>query len=82
MAVTSVYGAQLRSRLIQIKTYWHFRTTIWRTRARLHARGDLDSINDWVRNLRHVPFGGQTHDRYNVDIAITPHSDHYDDGGC
>jgi len=46
------------------------------------AREDLDIINDWVRNLRHVPFGGQTHDRYNVDFDIAPHGDNYDDGGC
>ena len=25
---------------------------------------------------------GGEHDRYNVDFAIVPHSDRYDDGGC
>jgi hypothetical protein len=30
-------GAQLRIRLIQIKTHWQFRSTIWRTSTRLRA---------------------------------------------
>jgi hypothetical protein len=46
------------------------------------ARDDLDSINDWVRNLGHVPLGGKTHDRYYIDMSIAPHGDFYDDGGC
>ena len=61
---------------------WHLRATTWRTSTRLRAMGDLDSINDWVRNLGLVPLGGQTHDRYNVDMSIAPHGDPYDDGGC
>jgi hypothetical protein len=46
------------------------------------AREGLDGINDWVRNLAHVLLGGQAHDRYNVDFAVAPLSDPYDDGGC
>ena len=61
---------------------WHLRTTIWRTRARPRWGRYLDSINDWVCNLGHVPLGGQTHDRYNLDMSIAPHGDPHDDGGC
>jgi len=62
--------------------FWQDWARLWRISARRCAREDLDSTDDWVRNLRHVPFGGQTHDRYNVDFAIAFHSDRYDDGGC
>jgi len=61
---------------------WQFRATIWHASARPRAREDLDSINDRVRNLGHVPLGGRTHDRYNVDFADAPRGDTYDDGGC
>src|SRR5262249_21974611 len=60
---------------------WQFQATTWQTGARRRARDDLDVINDWVRNFGH-PSGGQTHDRYNVDMSIAPHGDLYDDGGC
>jgi len=65
-----------------VSVRWQFPATIWHPSARRRARDDLDSINDWVHNLGHVPLGGQTHDRYNIDMFIAAYGDLYDDGGC
>ena len=43
--------------------------------------GDLDTINGCVSNLEVCGLGGD-YERYNVDIAVAPHNDRYDDGGC
>jgi hypothetical protein len=42
---------------------------------------DLDTIKGCVPNLEACGLGGD-YERYNVDFAITPYGDPYDDGGC
>jgi hypothetical protein len=55
--------------------------TLLRTMSDGSSAGFLTLMIGFV-TLGHVPLGGQTHDRYNIDMSLAPHGDPYDDGGC